>query len=117
MILHACLKVHGEVAASSDTRRGDWHGNLIRIGRPHALLFISEHSRLPVLLPVRQADRLAARRDELDEMTLQWVRTGGIPRETMAGARGAAEEAAERRHDNRVAVEGRKFVSNAWPSS
>jgi hypothetical protein len=26
----------------------DWHGSLIRMGRRHALLFIGEHSRLPV---------------------------------------------------------------------
>jgi hypothetical protein len=32
----------------------------IRIGRRQVLLFISEHSRLPVLLPVREADHLAS---------------------------------------------------------
>lgn len=50
----------GGLSASSNTRLGDWYGNLIRIGRRHALLFISEHSRLPVLLRVRQADHLAS---------------------------------------------------------
>ena len=42
----------------STTRLGDWYGNLLRVGQRHALLFISAHSRLPVLLPVRAADRL-----------------------------------------------------------
>ena len=43
---------------ASTTLLGDWYGNVIRMGRRHALLFISEHSRLPVLIPVRQANRL-----------------------------------------------------------
>ena len=59
-LLHRLKHFDGELSAPSDTRLGDWYGNLIRIGRRHALLFISEHSRLPVLLPVRQADRLAS---------------------------------------------------------
>jgi len=44
---------------ASTTLLGDWYGNVIRMGRRHALLFISEHSRLPVPIPVRQANRLA----------------------------------------------------------
>ena len=43
---------------ASTTRLGDWSGTLIRFGRRHVLLFISERSRLPVVLPVRDADRL-----------------------------------------------------------
>jgi hypothetical protein len=34
---------------------------LLRVGLLQALPFISEGSRLPVLLPVRQADRLASK--------------------------------------------------------
>jgi len=48
-----------DTSAKSTTRLGDLHGTLIRFGRRHVLLFISERSRLPVLLPVRDADRLA----------------------------------------------------------
>ncbi len=59
-LLHRLKHVEDGLSASSNTRLGDWYGNLIRIGQRHALLFISEHSRLPVLLPVRQADRLAS---------------------------------------------------------
>jgi hypothetical protein len=54
------LKYPGEdTSPQSSTRLGDWYGTLIRLGRRHVLLFISERSRLPVLLPVRHADRLA----------------------------------------------------------
>jgi len=59
-LLHRLKRFDDDVSASSDTRLGNWYGNLIRIGRRHVLLFISEHSRLPVLLPVRQADHLAS---------------------------------------------------------
>ncbi len=48
-----------DTSAESTTRLGDWYGTLIRLGRRHVLLFISERSRLPVLLPARDADRLA----------------------------------------------------------
>jgi hypothetical protein len=53
------LKQFDEVPdARSTTRLGDWYGNLIRMGNRHVLLFISERSRLPILIPVRQANRL-----------------------------------------------------------
>jgi hypothetical protein len=48
-----------DASAESTTRLGDWYGTLIRFGRRHVLLFISEGSRLPVLLPARDADRLS----------------------------------------------------------
>lgn len=48
-----------DTSAQSTTRLGGWYGTLIRFGRRHVLLFISERSRLPVLLPARDADRLA----------------------------------------------------------
>jgi hypothetical protein len=48
-----------DTSAQSTTRLGAWYGTLIRFGRRHVLLFISERSRLPVLLPARDADRLA----------------------------------------------------------
>lgn len=46
--------------AESTTRLGDWYGNILRIGRRQHLLFISERSRLPVVIPIREARRLAA---------------------------------------------------------
>lgn len=42
----------------STTKLGDWYGNVIRMGNRHALLFISERSRLPIMIPVREANRL-----------------------------------------------------------
>src|SRR5687767_3618419 len=42
----------------STTRLGDWYGNILRIGRRQHLLFISERSRLPVVIPIRDAKRL-----------------------------------------------------------
>jgi hypothetical protein len=42
----------------STTKLGDWYGNLIRMGNRHVLLFISERSRLPVMIPVRAANHL-----------------------------------------------------------
>jgi uncharacterized protein DUF6933 len=47
-------------ALPSTTRLGDWYGNILRIGRRQHLLFISEHSRLPVVIPIREAKRLEA---------------------------------------------------------
>ena len=40
---------------ASTTRLGDWYGNILRIGRRQQLLFISERSRLPVVIPIREA--------------------------------------------------------------
>ena len=45
-------------AVRSTTKLGDWYGNLIRMGNRHVMLFISERSRLPVMIPVRDANRL-----------------------------------------------------------
>jgi hypothetical protein len=42
----------------SSTRLGDWYGNIVRIGRRQHLLFISERSRLPVVLPITESKRL-----------------------------------------------------------
>ena len=44
----------------STTRLGDWYGNILRIGRRQHLLFISERSRLPVVIPIREARDLVA---------------------------------------------------------
>ena len=57
-LLFRLKQFDGEPPEVSTTRLGDWYGNLLRVGQRHALLFIAERSRLPVLLPVRAADRL-----------------------------------------------------------
>ena len=54
------LKQVGDLPpVESTTRLGDWYGNILRIGRRQHLLFISERSRLPVVIPIREAKRLA----------------------------------------------------------
>src|SRR5262249_14596526 len=53
------LKHTGDIpSAESATRLGDWYGNVLRIGRRQMLLFISERSRLPVIIPIREAKHL-----------------------------------------------------------
>lgn len=44
----------------STTCLGDWYGNILRIGRRQHVLFISERSRLPIVLPIRDVKRLGA---------------------------------------------------------
>ena len=46
-------------AVESTTRLGDWYGNILQLGRRQHLLFISERSRLPVVIPIRAGKRLA----------------------------------------------------------
>jgi hypothetical protein len=45
-------------AVESTTRLGDWYGNVLQLGRRQHLLFISERSRLPVVLPISESKRL-----------------------------------------------------------
>ena len=53
------LKQVGDLpSVASTTRLGDWYGNILRIGRHQHLLFISERSRLPVVIPIREVKRL-----------------------------------------------------------
>ena len=53
------LKQVGDLPpVESTTRLGDWYGNILRIGHRQHLLFISERSRLPVVLPIREVKRL-----------------------------------------------------------
>jgi hypothetical protein len=47
-------------AVESTTRLGDWYGNVLQLDRRQHLLFISEWSRLPVVIPIRDGKRLAS---------------------------------------------------------
>ena len=47
-------------AVESTTRLGDWYGNILQLGRRQHLLFISERSRLPVVIPIREGKQLAS---------------------------------------------------------
>ena len=54
------LKLAGNLSdAESSTKLGDWYGNLLQLGHRQHLLFVSERSRLPVVIPIRQARVLA----------------------------------------------------------
>lgn len=54
------LKQVGDLPpVESTTRLGDWYGNILRIARRQHLLFISERSRLTVVIPIREGKRLA----------------------------------------------------------
>jgi hypothetical protein len=64
----------------STTKLGDWYGNLIRMGNRHALLFISERSRLPVMVPVRAASHL---RSSFSEAVCQALVAVGVPWEVV----------------------------------
>lgn len=58
--LLARLRQSGDVpAVESTTRLGDWYGSILRIGAQQHLLFISERSRLSVIVPLREAKRLS----------------------------------------------------------
>jgi hypothetical protein len=64
----------------STTKLGDWYGNLIRMGNRHVLLFISERSRLPVMIPVREASRL---RSSFLEAVCQMLAAVDVPAEVI----------------------------------
>jgi len=54
------LKEPGDLpAVESTTRLGAGYGNILRIGRRQHLLFMSERSRLPVILPIGESKRLS----------------------------------------------------------
>lgn len=64
------------LSARSTTRLGDWYGNILRMGRRHALIFISERARLPVLIPIREANRL---RTVFPDAVCQMLAAVGVP--------------------------------------
>jgi hypothetical protein len=54
------LKQVGDLPTVESTARlGDWYGNIPRIGQRQHLLFISERSRLPFVIPIREAKQLS----------------------------------------------------------
>ena len=67
------LKQVGDLPpVESTTRLGDWYGNILQIGRRQHLLFISERSRLPVVIPIREGKRFTI--FDIDPATaLQWA--------------------------------------------
>lgn len=49
----------GAAGSVSTTRLGDWTGNLLGVRHRRVVLFISERSRLPVVLPARDLEHVA----------------------------------------------------------
>lgn len=45
-------------ATESTTRLGDWYANILRLGPRPFILLVSERSRLPIVLPLRDGKRL-----------------------------------------------------------
>jgi hypothetical protein len=52
-------RAHSLSDDESTTRLGDWYSNNLHLGRRHCLLFVSERTRLPVAIPIREARHLA----------------------------------------------------------
>ena len=82
----------------STTRLGDWYGNFLRIVRRQHLLFISERSRLPVVIPIRQSKRLAT---VLPDAVCAVLGHVGVPAVDMADERSRMSEMAFGRTRNR----------------
>jgi len=68
----------------STTRLGDWYGNILRIGHRQMLLFISERSRLPVILSIRDAKRLPT---VFPDAVCEMLATVGVPAADIAAER------------------------------
>jgi hypothetical protein len=66
---------------TSTTRLGDWYGNTLRLGRRQALIFISQRSRLPVLLPIGDSRRLSV---AFPDAVATALTRQGIPRAAIA---------------------------------
>ena len=85
-------------AVRSTTRLGDWYGQLLRMGNRHALLFISERSRLPVLIPFREANRL---RTAFPDAVCLALGTVGVPADAIEQERAQMSEIAFGRTSSR----------------
>ncbi len=82
----------------STTRLGDWYGSILRIGHRQLLLFISERSRLPVIIPAREAKQLPA---VFPEAVCQMLAIVGVPAGDIAAERSRMREMAFGRTRNR----------------
>ncbi len=82
----------------STTRLGDWYGNVLQIGHRQYLLFISERSRLPVVIPIREAKRL---RTVFPETVCEMLTAVGVSTADIAEERARMSEIAFGRTRNR----------------
>jgi len=84
--------------AESTTRLGDWYGNALKLGRRQYLLFISERSRLPVVIPMRNARDLAT---TFPDAVCEVLAAVGVPDGDIADERARMSDVAFGRTRNR----------------
>ena len=82
----------------STTRLGDWYGNILQLGRCQHLLFISERSRLPVVLPITESKRLST---VFPDAVCERLAIVGVTAEDIADERARMSEIAFGRTRNR----------------
>ena len=82
----------------STTRLGDWYGNILQIGRRQHLLFISERSRLPVVIPIREARDLTT---IFPDAVCEVLAAVGVPAANIADERARMSKVAFGRTRNR----------------
>ncbi len=97
-LLHRLKRFDDEPPQTSTTTLGDWYGNIIRMGNRHVLLFITERSRLPVLIPIRQANKLRTVLPDAMSDMLAWMR---VPEDVIAEEREQMSEVAFGRTNSR----------------
>jgi len=83
-LIHRLKHFDEQSPGKSTTKLGDWYGNIIRMGNRHVLLFISERSRLPVLIPIRQANKIGTVLPDAVSEMLAWIR---VPEDAIAEER------------------------------
>jgi hypothetical protein len=82
----------------STTRLGDSYGNILQLGRRQHLLFISERSRLPVVIAIREGKRLA---EVFPDAVCEVLGNVGVPAADIAEERSRMSEIAFGRTRNR----------------
>jgi hypothetical protein len=93
------LKQAGDLPdVESTTRLGDWYGNFLRLGHRQYVLFVSERSRLPVIIPARDMRRLGI---VLPDAVCGVLNAVGVSATDIAEERGRMSEIAFGRTRNR----------------
>ena len=85
-----------EPSVWSTTQLGDWYGDVLHMGATHALIFISERSRLPVFIPIREANRL---RSTFPEAVCRMIGAVGVPAAEFEHERSRMSEIASRQDE------------------
>lgn len=65
----------------STTRLGDWYADILFTARQHVVLCVSEHARVPVVIPARQLKTLPSRLPEALALVLTEL---AVPAESIA---------------------------------